>query len=263
VFEDNLLGWSAELAYFSLFAVFPALLFIAALGSFLATPGAIPTLLEFWAAVAPQEITSLIDTTLQDVLARRRGGLLSVGAAVALWGGASGMSSLFKALNAAYGVRDARSWVRVRLLALGTTVAVSACLLVAVALTLAGEPLVRATILWLGWTDTERLLRALRWLVTLAAIGSALTLVYYVGPNVAQRWRDVLPGTAWAALAWVGASLGLSAYLRWVPSYHAYGLIGALIVLLLWLYVISLVVLVGGLINAHVRLARPLRAARR
>ncbi|MGH7264513.1 MAG: YhjD/YihY/BrkB family envelope integrity protein [Candidatus Rokuibacteriota bacterium] len=70
----------------------------------------------------------------------------------------------------------------------------------------------------------------------------------------------MLPGTAWVAFAWIGASLGLSAYLRRVPSYtHAYGLIGALIVLLLWLYAISLVVLIGGLTDAHVG---SLRAAR-
>jgi membrane protein len=94
------------------------------------------------------------------------------------------------------------------------------------------------------------------WPVILALVLTAIALVYYLAPAVRQRWQWVTPGSVFAGVVWIAASLGLQFYVRWFGNYNAtYGSIGGVILLLLWLYVSSLVLLLGAEINSEIEQA--------
>jgi membrane protein len=94
------------------------------------------------------------------------------------------------------------------------------------------------------------------WPVILVLALTAIALVYYLAPAVRQQWQWVTPGSVFAVLVWIGVSLGLRFYVRWFGNYNAtYGSIGGVILLLLWLYVSSLVLLLGAEINSEIEQA--------
>jgi membrane protein len=189
----------------------------------------------------------------------QHGGLLSFGIFAALWTAASALRVIIDTLNRAYGVQDRRPCWQVWGLALLFTLGLPLFLLGAMGLLVFGPQLGGWIVAQIGLGALfQALWNMLRWLVILGLLIVALAPVYSWAPDVAHAWRWITPGSVFAILAMLLTSLGFSYYVTNVGSYDAtYGSIGAVMVLLTWMYLTGLFLLVGGEINAAIAHAPP------
>jgi membrane protein len=258
-YEDDCLGLAAQLAYYFILALFPALLFLLALASFFPIDKVTDEVMRGLSRVAPPDVVQLITEQMRRISQSEQGGLLTLGILGALWSSSSAIVGLISALNSAYDIKEGRSWWKVRLLAIGLTVALAIFLLISSTLVLAGPEIARklADIFRLGaaftWTWN-----ILQWPFAVALVVSALALVYYYGPDAEQDWVWITPGAALATVLWLLISLGFRLYLQYAGDYNAtYGTIGGVIILLLWLYFSGFAILVGAEMNAEIEHASP------
>jgi membrane protein len=195
-----------------------------------------------------------VEDNVRQLVTSQRGGLLSFGILAALWTSSSALTTIVDSLNRAYDVEEGRPFWKVRLIAMGLTVGLSAFIVVALVLLTFGPPLGRwvADLVGLG-RGFEVTWNVVRWPVIVGLLVVAMALLYYVAPDVEQAWTWITPGSACAVLGWLLASLGFAFYVNRFGSYNAtYGSIGAVIILLTWMYVTGLFVLIGGEINAEI-----------
>jgi membrane protein len=180
-----------------------------------------------------------------------RGGLVSLGVAIALWGASSGFTSVMDCLNVAFGVTDRRAWWRTRLEALGLTIALSAFVIVAFGLTLLSSPLAALVASYLGPAGGVATL-VINWALSLVLMTLVTATVYYVCPDVdEQPWQWLSPGVVLFIVGFGAASIGFSYWVSRFASYDkTYGSLGAPIVLLFWLYILASFLLLGGELNA-------------
>lgn len=253
---DNIYGRAAELAFYFLLALFPMLIFLTSLVGFL--PGVQQAILDAMARVVPGQAMRLVSETLQDVTSNRSGGLLSFGILGTLWAASAGVTALMETLNVVYHVKEGRSFWKVRLIGVGLTVVLSLLIIGGAALIMFGDKLSAwfAGRLGLGhsfaifWSVVD-------YLLGLVFLLAGIDMIYYFAPNLKLRWRVTTLGAMVALAALIIVSLLFSLYLRIAPSYSAtYGGLGAVIVLMLWLYIVGFVILVGGVINAVIREAQ-------
>jgi membrane protein len=259
-FEDNCLGLAGELAYFFFLALFPALLFFVALASFFPIDRLTDQVVGTLARFAPPDVLRLIRDQLLQISKQNNGGLLTLGFVGTVWSASSGMSSVIDTLNQAYHVRDSRSWWRVRLVAILLTTVLAAFILVSFALVMVGptvaDKLAQRLHLGLAFAWTWKILQ---WPLALALVALGVGLVYYVAPDVQQHLIWIVPGSTFATVVWLVASLGFKWYVSEFADYQkTYGAIGSVIVALLWLYVSGLAILLGAEMNAVIEHASPL-----
>jgi membrane protein len=252
--DDEIVDRAAALSYYFVFALFPMLLFLAALLGMVSHARLMDQLMEFLVTALPPDAASLTTRVLNEVVRGAHGGLLSVGALAALWAASAGMDSIRTALNAAYDVVDPRPWWKRRLLAIALTVIFAAFTLSALILLVLGPEIALGIAHSVGlgsvFTTAWNVIR-LPVALLLALIG--VGLVYYLAPAVRQRWYWVTPGSAVAVAGWLLASYGLRFYVTRFANFNAtYGSIGGAMLLLLWLYLTGLVLLVGAEINAEI-----------
>jgi membrane protein len=252
--EDDCFGRAAQLAYYFLFALFPFFLVLTTLLGYLPIPNLMDRLMEMLAEMLPGDALQLVQENVHDLVTRPRGGLLSFGLVAALWSSSSAITAITEGLNRAYDVQENRPFWKVRLIAVLLTVGLSLFIIVALILLTFGPQIG-------GWIADQvglgRIFQVawnlLRWPVIVGLLIVAMALVYYVAPDVEQRWQWITPGSVVAVLGWLAASLGFSYYVNNFGSYNAmYGSIGAVIVLLTWMYVSGFFVLIGGEVNSEI-----------
>src|SRR5204862_5483145 len=140
-YEDNVLGWAADLAYYFFLALFPALLFLVAVASFFPVHDLMDKIIGTLARVAPGDVLTLVRDQILQIAKNNNGGLLTIGFIGTIWSASSGMSSVSSVLNRAYHVDEGRSWLRVRMTSIGLTTALAVFVLVSFALVVAGPEL--------------------------------------------------------------------------------------------------------------------------
>lgn len=259
VSEDDCAGQAAQLAYYFLFALFPLLLFLVTLLGYLPVPDLFDRMIEAAARVLPPQALSLVRDTIGNITSQRRGGLLSIGALVALWSASAGFRAIMSSLNRAYDVEEARPWWKYYGVSILATVGFSVLAIVAFALLIFGPQIGHALAAYIGLGDVfDTAWGAIRWPVALVLLTLVLAGIYYVAPNVEQDFRWLTPGSALAVVGWVVASVGFSIYVQNFGSYDkTYGSVGAVIVLLTWLYLTAFLLLVGGETNAVIEHLAP------
>ena len=255
--QNDLLNRAYELAYNFLLAVFPLLLFLVALlGAFASTGGRLrDDLFFYFQQVLPPAAYSLMVNTLHEVTRGSSGGKLTFGLLFALYAGSGGMTQLISTLNAAYEVREGRSWVTIRLISIGLTITMSFLIIMALLLVLAGGSVLQYLGGMLGWSSAVLVLgKILQWGLALTFVVIAFALIYYFAPDVKQRhWYWITPGSVIGVLLWAAASAALRAYLHFFNTYNkTYGSLGAVIILMLWFYITGLAFLVGGQLNSTI-----------
>jgi membrane protein len=262
--HDEILDRAAELSYYFAFALLPTLLFLTALLGLLPVPDLMPLLMGYADRVLPGDAASLIKKTLAEVVRGASGGLVSIGALMALIGASSGMRSIMKGLNAAYGIADRRTWWNKRLIAIALTLVVSLFTLNGLLLLVFGARLAEAIADFVGLGPLFTVVwKLFRLPVAILLVLTGLTLVYYLAPATRRMWSWITPGSAFAVISWLLTSLGLRFYVGYFDYYNnaTYGSIGGLILLMLWLYCSGLALLMGAEIDATIEQAGAERAA--
>jgi membrane protein len=187
------------------------------------------------------------------VFVPNRAGLLSFGMLFTLWSTSGGFAAIIEGLNVAYDVPETRPIWRTRLLALGLTFMVGILMVIALGALIVGPQFGT----WVARHTGTTVLFAwvwphLRWWLAVGFTVLAVELLYFLAPNIKQRFWATLPGAVFAVGAWILVSLGLGIYLREFPNYNkTYGSLGAVIALMLWFYLSGIVLLVGAEFNAQ------------
>jgi len=248
--QDNTLTLAAALSYYFFFSFFPFLLFVLALVSLLPIHGLDDWILAQGARVIPGEAYAMVEKAVRGILRQPRGGLVSLGAVLALWGASSAFVGMIDGLNRAYKVPESRPWWRVRLQAIALTVGLSVFMIVAFVLALFGGPVAVAIGRYFGPTGVVAAL-VIRWALVLAMISMVIATIYWAAPDVEQEWEWVTPGSVVFTVGFGLASGGFSLYVSRFGAYDkTYGSLGAVIILLFWMYLLATFILLGGEVNA-------------
>jgi membrane protein len=275
---DNVPLLAGGVAFYAMLALVPALGAAVSLYGLVATRAQVDTQIASLTATLPAEARQLVTSQLRSITATSPGGLqvsFATGLAVALWSSASGMRWLLAALTAASGETEERGFLKLRSLALVMTLGAIVALGLSLGALLALPPVLD----WLGLGGAARLVvGVLRFPALAALILGALAVLYRYGPDRPSadppagdgvrgrrdrgrpRWRWLTPGSVVAAVVWLVGSIGLSLYAANASKFDAagtYGALGAVIVLLLWLWMSSFAVILGAVVNSQVSGPRP------
>ena len=248
--KGDITGLGSQLAFFFLLSLFPLLIFIMTLLPFLNFNQAEVFLLI--RDYAPESVAMLIEDTLNEILKNRNGGLLSIGALATVWSASKGMNALTKALNRSYFTEESRSFIMARGMSVVFTVMLIAVLVVALILPVFGQQIGVLAFSYMGLEEGFLTLWAgLRRLVPPVLIFFVFSLIYWLVPNLNIQFRSVLPGAFFATVGWILTSLAFSFYVGSYGNYSStYGSIGAIIVLMMWLYFSAIILMLGGQLNA-------------
>jgi membrane protein len=259
--EDDAVSHAAELAFYFLLAFFPLLIFLISVLGFM--PSAQDRLVDYLAQAMPSEAKILLRDWVNNIAGKTTGSLLSLSLLGALWAASSGMAALMRTLNIAYEVEEGRPWWKARLVAVALVLALTIFVVGGSLLIIFGDKLAAALAEWFGLGEVfTAVWPYVDYLIGLALVVVGIGAIYYLAPNAEQNLRWITPGAVFAVAAMVIASYLFSVYLNFAPSYSAtYGSIGAVIVLMLWLYILGLVIFLGGEVNSEVEKAagRPIR----
>ncbi|PTL76179.1 YihY/virulence factor BrkB family protein [Vitiosangium sp. GDMCC 1.1324] len=244
--NDKISTVAAAVTFSSVLALFPFLLFLVALASLIIDPAQAQVLIQELGKVAPEAVTQILGQRLKDLAASNNVGLLTIGAVGAVWAASGGVVALMDAFDTVYDVKESRPLWKVRGIAILVTLA-GAVLSILASLAMVVTP---AFAKWLG-EPFGTLVMWLRLPVAGLIMMFVLALVYYFLPDVEQKFRFITPGSVVGVLFWLIASWGFSVYVRNFGKYDVnYGALGGVIVMLLWMYISSQVILLGAEINA-------------
>lgn len=253
--HDNVSARAAELAYFFLLSLFPLLLFLTTILGLLAAAGSSlrGSLLQYVQTIAPPSAYDLVANTVDAMAHSANGGVLSFGFVASLWSAARGMRAIIDALNVAYDVEEGRAWWRSTATSLGLTLALALFTVAALALMLYGEKIGFALARHFGLGHAFRVAWSFtQWIAAPGFMLIATELTYRYAPNIERlRWRMVTPGAVVAVVLWALLSVLFRVYLHHFHTFGAtYGSVGAVIVLMVWLYLSGAALLIGGEVNA-------------
>ena len=252
--EDNVLGVAAQVAYNFFFSLFPLLLFLAPLLSLIGDKRRIfSEMLTRMAEVLPAGAFSLLSTVVNDVVfAKNAPGLISLGALLAAWSGSNIFTTFMDALDTAYDVKDDRPWWKKRLLALAVLVGWALIITLVTTILLAGDTIVNYAQTRLGTGGAGLTAWSIiQFPLAILLLVEFFYLMYWALPYVKQDKRQVLVGSVAASVLFIFATLLFRIYVQHFPPNRTYGTIGAVMVLLSWMYVVSVVILVGGELNSE------------
>ena len=251
--EKHTLQMAAALSYYFVISLFPAFLLVSAILAYL--PGAKPfdQVLSLMSGFVPNDSIDLLRKVLATVVSPNRSTLLSFGILGTLWTASGGFAAAIEALDIAYEVEDARPFWVTRPLAVGLTLLVGVLLLSALGVMIVGPQFgtwlaTRTNFSWLfaaAWPY-------IHWTVAVLFTVLATEALYFLAPNVKQRFWTTLPGAVLAVACWIGLSYGLGIYFRSFANFNkTYGTMGAVIALMVWLYWTSFFMLVGAELNCQ------------
>ncbi|ODN71786.1 YihY/virulence factor BrkB family protein [Methylobrevis pamukkalensis] len=251
--EDRITLVAAGSAFYLLLSLFPALAAFVSIYGLVADPTTVADHVAFLGGLMPGGGVDMIRSQLQSLADQDREALsfgFLLAFATAFWSANNGVKTLFEALNIAYEEREKRSFIHVNLLAFSFTLgamAIGILMIVAVGI-------VPAMLALLQVGDfSETIVDLLRWPMLLLAVGTGISVLYRFGPSRERaKWRWITWGGGLATLVWVAASAGFSYYLQNFADYNAtYGSLGAVIGMMLWIWISVLIVIVGAEINAE------------
>src|SRR5690606_18746385 len=257
--RESILNKASSLAYNFMLAIFPGIILLFTLIPYIPIDNFQEQLLDFMEVVMPENAFLTVESTLEDIVKNQNSGLLSVGFILATFFATNGVSSLMLAFNKSSLLIESRSWGQQRLVAIGLTLMIIMALTVGMTIfTAAGYVVgylrknIQINAAFWGFV-----IAAARWVILFGIYFLTVSILYKFGPASSRKWRLFSPG---AMLATILAILTFSAYAFYTNNFHAYnklyGSIGTLIVIMIWLYLNSLILLVGFELNASIALSK-------
>jgi len=251
---DDGLGLAAQLAYYFFLALFPAILCVIALASFLPLQNFTDEMVALAGPFAPAEMLTIIREQMLRLANADNGGVFSLGLLGALWTSSAAMVAMIDAMNRAYDIEEARPWWKVRLTAILLTISLAVFIVLSFGLIVVGPQLADWLAAHFGLGSTFALTwKIVQWPIAFALIATGIGLIYYFAPDAEQDFAWITPGSLIAAVLWVIASLAFRYYVVTFGDYEAtYGAIAGVILFMLWFYISGLVLIIGAEASAEI-----------
>ncbi len=252
--DDRVMAEAASVTYYSLLAIFPALAALISLYGLVADPATIGKNMSALNGVVPDGGMQILNDQIHSLTTAPNKALgfgAILGLLISIWSATAGVKSLFDALNAVYEARETRSFIHRTWLSLLFTLGALAFVMLAVSAVV----VLPAVLNFVGFaTLAATFLSLLRWPVLLATFLLFLAVTYRYGPSRPPvKWRWVTWGSAFSALAWVLGSAMFSWYVANFGSYNkTYGSLGAAVGFMTWIWISTIIVLVGAELNAEI-----------
>ena len=249
--EDNVFMGAAALGFYLTLAIFPALILLMTIIPYLPIEEVDEALMDLLGQALPEEAYGIVEEVVADVTQERRGGLLSLSLLGTLWVASTGMYATMLQLNITYNVKEARSFLKARATALVLSILFGLLVIGAFSLIVLGGRIEDWLGDQMGYSDALLIFFSIfRWVVIVLALLLGFAIIYRFAPNVEQKFRFITPGSVIGTILIIIVSIGFSIYTANFADYDAtYGSIGAIIILMLWLYITGLVILIGSEIN--------------
>jgi membrane protein len=267
--EDDLTDWAAALTYYTILAVFPALIaLVSILGLVGQNPQTTNALLDIIDQIGPSSAVETLKGPIESLITNKSGAgiALVIGLAAALWSASSYVGAFMRASNAIYEHDEGRPFWKLRPLQMAITLLmVLLVAIVGIAVVVTG-PLASAIAEPIGLGDTVvTVWNVAKWPVLLGVVMLMLAILYYWAPNVRQpRFRWITPGSVLAVIVWILASAAFAVYVANFGSYNStYGSLAGVVIALVWLWISNVAVLLGQELNAEVERERELQAGDR
>lgn len=259
--DDHCWGMAAELSYYFLLAFFPFLILLSAVIALMGVePDLVERMLNELGPFLPLRTQRQVAEIVANLTEWQGTGVIVLWLTIALWAASLGLNGMVGVLNRAYGVKDQRSYFRVRGLSVAVTLKVSLFVILSGLLLFLGDDLSRLTIERLPLAAGSFLLAILqmiysgvRWLLILVFLNLGIQIVYFALPARRLPWRLFSPGSVVASLGWLLGSFAFAFYINSFANYQRlYGSLGDLVVLMIWFYFSSLFLLLGGEMDSEI-----------
>lgn len=252
--DDNVFNGAAALGFYLTLAIFPAMILLMTIIPYLPIEQVDKAIMDLLGQALPTEAYDIVEGVVTEVTRDQRGGLLSFSLLGTLWAASSGMVAIMNQLNLTYSVKEGRNFVRVRLTALILSLLFALLVIGAFSLIVLGGVMQD----WLGdkfgFSNTLLMIFALfRWVVIVLALFLGFAVIYQYAPDVEQKFVFITFGSVLGVTLLIIVSIAFAFYTSKFADYNAtYGSIGAVIILMLWLYIAGLVILLGSEVNSLV-----------
>ncbi|MDN3588316.1 YihY/virulence factor BrkB family protein [Pedobacter aquatilis] len=257
--KESLVNKSSSLAYSFMLAIFPSIIFLFTLIPFIPISGFQDKLLSLIELILPHNAFEAFETTLKDIIKNQNRGLLSFGFLSAIFFATNGVQNLMKAFNKASLVIETRGWLRQRMVALILTMIIFFSIIICISAMAIGEVLLNYIKTELHIKDSLAVyaIQLTRWTLLAALYFITISILYRYGPSHAKKWKLFSAGSWLATILAFLTIWGFSFYINNFGSYNkVYGSIGTLIVVMIWLYLNSLILLIGFELNASVDVSK-------
>lgn len=256
--NDELLARANAVAFSFTMAIFPAIIFLFTLTPYI--QNFFPAvdnheIIGFLKTILPTNLYEAAETTITDIIEKQRGGLLSFGFVLTLILSTNGMNALMSAFNACYKTVETRGFAKKRLIAIVLIFVLAISIIISIALLVVGQQFLRDSEIRsvVAENISLDLIIILRFIFLYIIFQVTISSIYYLAPAVHEKWHFLSIGSVFSSLACILASFGFSYYVNNFGTYNKlYGSIGVLLVLMLWLFIISLILLVGFEMNAAI-----------
>lgn len=248
--NDDIFALGAQLAYYLMLSFFPFLIFLMTIVGFSRLNSA--DILEGLRTILPNNVFSLIDTIVVEVVETQNAGLLGASIILTIWSASSGFRAVIKGLNKAYDIKDSRSFIKRSFVAIIFTLGLTIIIVLTLAMLVFGE-LIGEYILSIFpfEIDISTIWNLSRYLIVIFMMILIFACMYRYTPAEKVAWREVYPGAIVSTLGWIIASLGFSYYINNIANYsRLYGSVGGVFVLMTWLYITSMILIIGAEFNS-------------
>ncbi|ABN53386.1 MAG TPA: YihY/virulence factor BrkB family protein [Hungateiclostridium thermocellum] len=248
--DDDVPALAAQLTYYFILALFPFLIFLITLLSY--TPITGEEAMNFFARILPPLAFNAVLDVVNEITASPRETFLSFGMIAALWASSNGMKAVIRGINKAYDQKETRPFWMVRLISLVAVIILAFTVIFSLALLLFGETAEKELFYHFRFPNIYRgVCTTVRFLLPVILMFCVFILLYMLTPSRRLSLKEVLPGSAFSALSWILVTTLFSLYINNFADFSKmYGSIGGIIALLVWLYWISIIIMLGGELNA-------------
>jgi len=258
--KESLVNKASSLSYSFMMAIFPSIIFLFTLIPYIPIKDFQNQLMTLIGLLLPQNAYLAFESTLEDIVKNQNGQLLSIGFILALIFSTNGTHKLMQAFNKSSLIAESRSWLKQRLVALNLTLLTAFALILGVVVMVIGEFIIKEIKSTLRFSDSSfwiNLIAISRWIIVVAVYFVTISLLYRYGPANPKKWKFFSPGSWLATFLAIITSVGFTYYINNFGNYNKiYGSIGTLLVIMIWLYLNSLIILVGFELNASVDLSK-------
>lgn len=248
--NDDIFALAAQLAYYLILSFFPFLIFLLTLVGFseldsMEVLGGLRTIL-------PTSAFELIYKIVIEVIEKQNTGLLGASLLLVIWSASSAFRAVIKGINKAYGINEHRSFIKRAFIAILCTFALAFVIILTLIMLVFGGVIGNLLVSYLPFPHViYKVWNLIRYVMVILIMICIFAGIYRYTPSKRLAWKEVFPGAIVCTIGWLIVSLGFSFYINNFSNYSKiYGGLGAVIILITWLYITSIIFITGGEVNS-------------